>query len=104
MELIEELNPLGLFRVERGDDLNKICQDRYFPVLAVIRLNGLLRPPVEGEILILPVCQYTVITVNPGETVDSLCESYKMNKQDFVFLNGDMIYPGQRLLLPDKKE
>lgn len=104
IKLQEEKNPFGLCRVRRGDDLAALCRACGVPELSVIRLNRLSAPPEEGALLVLPEEGLEVRVASAGDTVHSLCRDSGMDENEFLLYNGAELFPGQEILIRERRE
>ncbi len=103
MDLRNEKNPFGLCRFCRGDDLSALCCEAGIPELAAVRLNRLVRPPEEGELLLFPTGRFAVRSAEAGDTAASVCAACGMDGAEFALFNGAEIFPGQELLIRIKE-
>ena len=62
---------------------------------ALVKLNHLTAPPVEGEILQIPTERGNRYTVCEGDTKTLLCG----NDEEYEKKNGSVFYLGQRVIL-----
>lgn len=103
LSLEKDKNPLGVYQVKRGDGLASIGRAVGVPELALVRLNRLTRPPQEGELLLLPEGEFTLLTAAAGDTPSSVAAAYGMRAEEFVLFNGEVVFPGQALLVRKKQ-
>ena len=55
----------------------------------------------ENQLVIIPQTNSHIHIVAPTETVESICEKYKVSKQGLQALNGQLfLYVGKKLFLP----
>lgn len=94
-------NPLGLYSVREGDTIQSVCAAHGVPPSLLISENKLKEFPPPGSMLVLPRAG-KVYVVQPGETLDSLCEKFGVGKEEFARQNGcSYVYPTQCVLIPE---
>ena len=103
LSLEKDKNPLGVYQVKRGDGLASIGRAVGVPELALVRLNRLTRPPQEGELLLLPEGEFTLLTAAAGDTPSSVAAACGMRADEFILFNGEVVFPGQALLVRKKQ-
>lgn len=92
MELI--LKETRLYRVKKGQTLERIGEAFSLPPRAIAQKNGLLKEVEEGMVLILP--EGNLYQTKGGESQSLLCGS----KEKFFEKNGTaFLYPAQIVLL-----
>ncbi len=96
---MEEKNFFGIIEMRRGDAFDALCRGAQVPALAVIRLNRLERPPVEGQMFVLPRGSFEVHIAAAGDSAETLCARCGMDAEEFRLYNGEEIFLGQELLV-----
>lgn len=84
------------YQVKQGQTLSQIAAAFCVAERAIVRCNGLTRPPYTGQILLLPTERGNVYTAREGDTPALLCGS----EENFKLRNGgDSLYLGMRVIL-----
>ncbi|MBM7581883.1 LysM repeat protein [Caldicoprobacter guelmensis] len=99
--------------VQPGDTLYKIAQRYNIPLAELIRANQIPPPYIiyPGQRIFIPGVEPPkpppggkVYIVQPGDTLYSIAEKFNVPLDALIRLNNiprpDLIYPGQRLLIP----
>lgn len=87
----------GLYEVKEGDTVQSVSAACRVPAAALIAANGLTEFPPPGSILVIPAAEGETYIVRAGDTLFSLCEKFAMAEEEFVRLNGPLVYPTQRV-------
>lgn len=87
----------GLYEVKEGDTAQSVSAACRVPAAALIAANGLTEFPPPGSILVIPAAEGEPYIVRAGDTLSSLCEQFAMAEEEFVRLNGPLVYPTQRV-------
>lgn len=87
----------GLYEVKEGDTAQSVSAACRVPAAALIAANGLTQFPPPGSILVIPTAEGELYIVRAGDTLSSLCEKFAMTEEEFVRLNGPLVYPTQRV-------
>ena len=94
----EEKNPIGIYRVRRGDTVEKICYSMNLPLFAVVAENGLTKQPSEGSLLFFPMTDRRVYTVQAGDTRDSICRKFGISAEELFSLNhAPYVFPNLKI-------
>lgn len=97
----------GLYEVKEGDTAQSVSAACRVPAAALIAANGLTEFPPPGSILVIPAAEGKPYIVRAGDTLSSLCDQFGMAEEEFVRLNGPLVYPTQRVWVrhsPQKNE
>jgi LysM repeat protein len=99
--------------VQPGDTLYKIAQRYNTPLIELIRVNQISPPYIiyPGQRIFIPGVEPPkpppggkVYIVQPGDTLYSIAERFNVPLDAIIRLNNiprpDLIYPGQRLIIP----
>lgn len=99
-----------------GDSLYKISQKFDVPLRELIRVNNIAAPYViyPGQKILIPKTTpptppagTDIYIVKNGDTLFKIAQSFNVSVDSIVKLNNlpdpDLIYPGQRLLIPKRK-
>ncbi|NLO82201.1 MAG: LysM peptidoglycan-binding domain-containing protein [Clostridiales bacterium] len=109
-----ETEQLGFYYiVQPGDSLYRIAQRFNVPLNELIRVNQIPPPYIiyPGQKIFVPGVEPPkpppggqVYIVQPGDTLYSIAEKFNLPLDSIIRLNNiprpDLIYPGQRLILP----
>ena len=87
----------GLYEVKEGDTVQSVSAACRVPAAALIAANGLTEFPSPGSILVIPAAEGDLYIVRAGDTLSSLCKQFGMAEEEFVRLNGPLVYPTQRV-------
>ena len=87
----------GLYEVKEGDTVQSVSAACRVPAAALIAANGLTEFPPPGSILVIPAAEGETYIVRAGDTLSSLCKQFGMAEEEFVRLNGPLVYPTQRV-------
>lgn len=106
------------YTVKPGDTLLAIARQFGSTVEAIVRANNITNPNLiyPGQTLVIPVESMeppggpppggSFYTVLPGDTLTGIAQKFKVTVESIVTLNNitnpNLIYPGQRLLLPEE--
>ncbi|NMA95606.1 MAG: LysM peptidoglycan-binding domain-containing protein [Clostridiales bacterium] len=99
-----------------GDTLYKISQQFDVPLRELIRVNNIAEPYTiyPGQEILIPKATppeppagTKIYTVKKGDTLFSIAQTFNVTVDDIVKLNNltnpELIYPGQKLLIPSSK-
>ena len=90
-----------IYRVQKGDDLSKICNTLSVPESIVIHLNHLDCEVQEFDLLYIELDEKrSIYTVKATDTIESISKRFCIDKDRILEINRvPYIYLGQRLYL-----
>lgn len=88
--------PFGWYVICNGDSFPSVCAAHGVSYASLIAVNHLKAFPPPGTMIYLPQRE-KVYTVCPGDTVESICIRFNLNREEFVRRNGELLYPTQRV-------
>lgn len=115
---MSEITQSGFYYVVLpGDSLYKISQKFDVPLRELIRVNNIAAPYIiyPGQKILIPKSTppkppagTTVYIVKKGDTLFTIAKSFNVSVESIVKLNNlpnpELIYPGQRLLIPSASQ
>jgi spore germination protein len=108
----EPVSPMQIYVVRPGDTLGEIAERFGTTVEAIAQVNGIEDPDliIVNQVLRIPLPRgmRRVYTVRPGDTLSEIAERFGTTVDAFVRANRgldgiedpNLIFPGQRLLVP----
>lgn len=84
------LPPLLHYRVKAGDTIDSIAAQAAISVDTLVQVNHLASPPVlsEGEVLVVPPLDGTMISVDPTATLDVIAQRFRVSLSTLRAVNG----------------
>lgn len=84
------LPPLVHYRVKAGDTIDSIAGQAAISVDTLVQVNHLASPLLlsEGEVLVVPPLDGTMISVDPTATLDGIAQRYRVSLSTLRAVNG----------------
>lgn len=98
-----------VYRIEKGDTMEKIAQMYQTSVENLEEINGIMGSYqlVPGNFLIVPIQDnenFDMYTVQKGDNIYQIAQKSQVPYESLLMINGleetDLIYPGEQILMP----